>query len=87
MGIPESFKVGWYPPPPPTKKKKNWVESVLLRFEPNWYIRVNLYANDQKCKRWRHDNSAYCSQQKFFNELFSLIIYMKHTQDTLLDIY
>ena len=48
---------------------------------------VNLYANEQKCKRWRHDNSAYSSQQKFFNELFSLIIYMKHTQDTLLDIY
>ena len=24
MGIPEIFKVGWYPPPP---KKKNWVES------------------------------------------------------------
>ena len=24
VGIPESFKVGWYPPPPP---KKNWVES------------------------------------------------------------
>ena len=26
-GIPESFKVGWYPPPPKKKKKKNWVES------------------------------------------------------------
>ena len=26
VGIPESFKVGWYPPPPP---KKNWVESPL----------------------------------------------------------
>ena len=39
---------------------------ALLIFEPNWYIRlhrqwVNWYANEQKCKQWRHDESTYCS--------------------------
>ena len=47
---------------------------------------VNFYANEQKYKQWRHDKSAYSSQQKVFNELFSVTIYMKNTQDTLLDI-
>ena len=31
VGLPESFKVGWYPPPPPKKKKKKTGSSHLKR--------------------------------------------------------
>ena len=32
VGIPESFKVGWYPPPPPPKKKKKLGRVTLTSF-------------------------------------------------------
>ena len=41
--------------------------NFLLIFAPNWYIRLlllwfNSYANEKKCERWRHNESAYFLQ-------------------------
>ena len=48
---------------------------ALLIFVPNWYIRVHLlsvksYANEQKCKQWRHDESAHIGASKMTEPRF-----------------
>ena len=45
VGMPESFKVGWYPPPP--QKKKTW-SSHLIKTKPEIeYLFVSAYP-------WQH---------------------------------